>query len=284
MEDKRKNIAIITGASSGIGESFVKYVAEDKGLFGGSPLEEIWIVARRESRLLELKEKLSDDRIRVVPCDLSSSVDKIEDLLKQEDPRIGLLINCAGLGKKGPVADRPAGDLEDTLDLNCTGLSVLTRICLPYMISRTSPFSRKDGPRIINIASSAAFLPQPGFASYAASKSFVVSFSRALDMELRPQGIAVTTVCPGPVRTEFEQLATDGKSKDFTGFRKYVSADPGKLAKASLRASKAGRHMFVYGISQKALHLVSKIVPSYWIIRMEGAALNKAGNEGETAK
>jgi len=282
--EKRANIALITGASSGIGESFVKYVSEDKGIYGMGPIDEIWIVARRESRLQDLKERLSDDRIRVVPCDLSSSVDVISDLLSREDPQIGLLINCAGLGKKGAVADRPASDLKDTLDVNCTSLSVLTRICLPYMVSKSEPFTRKNGPRIINIASSAAFLPQPGFASYAASKAYVVSFSRALDMELRPRGIAVTTVCPGPVRTEFQQVATDGKSGEFTGFRKYVSADPYRLAAASLRASRAGRHMFVYGISQKLLHLVSKIVPTYWIIRIEGASMNRAGSEGETAK
>ena len=150
--EKRANIALITGASSGIGESFVKYVSEDKGIYGMGPIDEIWIVARRESRLQDLKERLSDDRIRVVPCDLSSSVDVISDLLSREDPQIGLLINCAGLGKKGAVADRPASDLKDTLDVNCTSLSVLTRICLPYMVSKSEPFTRKNGPRIINIA------------------------------------------------------------------------------------------------------------------------------------
>lgn len=266
------DIAIITGASSGIGESFVKQVVNGHGVYGSMPFQQIWIVARRLDKLELLKSHLNDSRIVCVPADLTKAedIDAIKKKLEEANPRVGLLINCAGCGKRAKVLDKDADALESTIALNCTSLSVLTRVCLPFMVSKSAPYTKANGPRIINIASSAAFLPQPGFACYSASKSYVVSFSRALDIELRKEGIAVTTVCPGPVATEFQKNATDGSSSEFTGFRKYIVADPDKLAIASIKASRKGRHMLVYGFVQKALHVAAKIVPAYWIIALEG--------------
>lgn len=263
------NIAIITGASSGIGAAFVKEISRDSLGISGKPIDEIWIIARREERLEALKNDLGDDRIKVHALDITSSDDisRLKKELEEKTPDIAILVNSAGIGKRACVASKPESVLEDTIDINCKSLSVISRICLPYMMKKGA--SVKNGSRIINVGSSAAFLPQPTFAAYAASKSYVVSFSRALDMEVRPYGCAVTVVCPGPVKTEFQTLATDGKSKEFTGFRKYVVADPEKLARASLRASKNGRHLFVYKISQKFLHVISKIVPVYWILKIE---------------
>ena len=238
-------IAIVTGASSGIGEAFVREAVKED-------LDKILIIARREDKL-----KALDAAIVQIEKQYGQG-----SYLEDNDPFVGLLINCAGMGKKGNIADRDEKCLEDTLDLNCRSLSVITRMCLPRM---------GEGSRVINIASSAALLPQPGFAAYAASKAYVVSFSRALGIELLPRRIKVTTVCPGPVVTGFQALATDGGSAEFTGFRRFVAADPHKLAKASLRASLRGRKLFVYGLTQKLLHLASKIVPTYWIIRLEGA-------------
>lgn len=268
-----RNIAIVTGASSGIGEAFVRELINERGVYGSLPFQEIWIIARREEKLQALKAELDPERIVVIPADLAepSEMQVVEDMLaeRKDDICVGLIINCAGVGKRGLVEDKSAQVLEDTVDINCTCLSKLTHICLPYMIDRLPVYDRGDGPRIINIASSAAFLPQPGFAAYAASKAYVVSFSRALDIELMRYNIAVTTVCPGPVKTGFQILATDGKEAEFTGFRGLVAADPVKLARKVLKASRKGRHLYVYGISQKALHVVSKIVPTYWILRLE---------------
>ena len=251
-----KNIAIITGASSGIGASFVKEISANE-----SYLDEIWVVARREEKLLALKEELKDDRIVPVTADLASSdgVETLEKKLAAEKPAVGL--------KRALVEEQSLKALGDTLDVNCKALTLLTRIAIPYMTVKEASFGGK-GAGIINVASSAAFLPQPGFTVYAASKSYVTSFSRALAMELACDGIRVTAVCPGPVNTEFQVNATDGKTTEFTGFRKLLAADPDKLAKASVKACKAGRYLFVYGISQKLLHIASKIVPTYWIISM----------------
>ncbi len=266
-----KHIAIITGASSGIGKAFLEEIANDRGVNGATPFDEIWAVARSEDKLIEIKTLLGDDRIVPVTADLSSPEDmtRISERLASEKPQIGLLINCAGMGMKGLVEDHPAKTLEDTIDVNCTSLAKLTRICIPYMIAKDLSRTRDKRPRIINIASSAGFLPQPGFAAYAASKAFVISFSRALYYELKDHRIIVTAICPGPVKTDFQRKATGGAQADFTGIRKYVVADPVKLAKASIRASGKGRQILVYGFSQKALHVASKIIPTSWILAIE---------------
>ena len=266
-----KHIAIITGASSGIGKAFLEEIANDRGVNGATPFDEIWAVARSEDKLIEIKTLLGDDRIVPVTADLSSHEDmtKLSEHLASEKPQIGLLINCAGMGMKGLVEDHPAKTLEDTIDVNCTSLAKLTRICIPYMIVREPSRTRDKRPRIINIASSAGFLPQPGFAAYAASKAFVISFSRALYYELKDHRIIVTAICPGPVKTDFQRKATGGAQADFTGIRKYVVADPVKLARASIKASGKGRQILVYGFSQKALHVASKIIPTSWILAIE---------------
>ncbi|MBP5775229.1 MAG: SDR family NAD(P)-dependent oxidoreductase [Clostridiales bacterium] len=266
-----KNIAIITGASSGIGKAFLEEIANDRGVNGAAPFDEIWAVARRADKLIEIKTLLGDDRIVPVIADLSSPEDmtKLSARLALEKPQVGLLINCAGMGMKGLVEDHPAKTLEDTIDVNCTSLAKLTRICMPYMIVKDPSWTKDKRPRIINIASSAGFLPQPGFAAYAASKAFVISFSRALYYELSDHKIIVTAICPGPVKTDFQRKATGGAQADFTGIRKYVVADPVKLAKASVKASKKGRQILVYGFSQKALHVASKIIPTSWILAIE---------------
>lgn len=264
-------IAIITGASSGIGKAFLEEIVREHGVYGSVTFDEIWAVGRNEDKLIGIKTRLGEDRIVPVKADLASPEDMsaFAERLALEKPQISLLINCAGMGMKGTVEAHPAKVIEDTIDVNCTSLAKLTRICLPYMTSKTPHPAKAGKPRIINIASSAGYLPQPGFAAYAASKAFVISFSRALYYELNDRGIIVTTICPGPVNTDFQRKATGGAQTEFTGIRKHVVADPVKLAKASIKASKAGRQVLVYGFSQKALHLASKIVPTSWILFFE---------------
>lgn len=257
-----QRIAIITGSSSGIGKAFVELLAKDNGEFFKSPFDEIWAVARREDALNELAESVQGTKIVPIVADLSddSGIQVIEDNLKSEEPKVGLLINSAGMGIKGKVMDKSDRVLDDTISINCSALSRMMRITVPYM--------KSDGvkPGIINIASSAGFLPQPGFAAYAASKSYVISFSRAMSYELKSLGISVTAVCPGPVRTDFQRRATEGREADFNDWRKNFVIDPVKLARVSLKASVKGKRMLVYPFSQKMLHLASKILPVSWIL------------------
>lgn len=266
-----KNIAIITGASSGIGRAFLEEISKEHGSYGCVPFDEIWAVARHVDKIVETKALLGDDRIVPVKADVSSNEDMtmIANRLADEKPQVGLLINCAGMGVKGLVGEHTSKALEDTINVNCTSLAKLTRFCLPYMISRKSLWTADNSPRIINIASSAGFLPQPGFAAYAASKAFVISFSRALCYELSDYKIKVTAVCPGPVRTDFQRRATGGAQSEFTGFRRHVATDPAKLVKAAVKASRKGKQILVYGFSQKALHVCSKVIPTSWILSIE---------------
>lgn len=191
-----KQIAIVTGASSGLGKEFVRQIAAS-----GERYEEIWVIARREDKLRELAAGISAT-VRPVPLDLASddSFTALKALLEAEKPNVRLLINAAGFAKMGNYDQIASADNDGMIDLNCKALVRTTVIVLPYM---------KKGARILEISSSSAFQPLPGLGVYAASKAFVLRYSRALWWELIGRGINVTAVCPYWVKgTEFI-----GKSK-----------------------------------------------------------------------
>ena len=182
-------IAIVTGASSGMGREAVIQLADR---FGGG-LGEIWAVARRAYRLEELRSQVPVP-LRILSLDLQQpeALKALSRQLNEQKPDVKILVNAAGYGKTGAVGSVAGEEETGMVRLNCEALCGVTSAVLPYM-SRES--------RIIQFASAAAFLPQPGFAVYAATKSFVLSYSQALNSELKPRGITVTAVCPGPVAT-----------------------------------------------------------------------------------
>lgn len=183
-------IGIVTGASSGLGREFIKQISARGGL------DEIWAIARRENRLQELRERISVS-VRPICMDLTKprNFTVLQDLLKSEKPDVRILINAAGFGKMGTYADISPQDNSDMIDLNCRALVSMTLLVLPYM---------QKGARILEICSSSAFQPLPGLNVYAATKAFVLHYSRALRWELFSRGIHVTAVCPYWIRdTEF---------------------------------------------------------------------------------
>jgi short-subunit dehydrogenase len=189
------NIAIITGASSGMGVEFALQL--DNAL--EYSIDEVWLIARRKEALLEVAQYL-EHTSRVLDMDVTNAahIMRLKKLLAEEKPCIRVLVNSAGYGIMGDFASADISDTTGMIDINCKALTNITHMCLPYM--------RKNS-RIIQMASSAAFLPQPNFAVYAATKSYVLSFSRALNQELRKKKIYVTAVCPGPVDTPFFDIA-----------------------------------------------------------------------------
>ena len=186
-------IAVITGASSGIGREFV-YAVDKKESF-----DEIWVIARRAERLEELKEKCRNT-LRALALDLSAKedLDAYRALLEKEQPEIALLINAAGCGVFGPFAEKDLDALLHSASLNALSLTAMCHMSLPYM---------KRGGRIVNMGSNSSWQPVPYQAVYGASKSYVLSLSRAIGRELRPRGIHVMCVCPGWIKTEFQQHA-----------------------------------------------------------------------------
>ena len=244
-------IAVVTGASSGMGRDAARMID------AGYDLDEIWLIARREERLLKLCAELKH-KCRVIEADLlkKESLDKIEHKLDEIKPEIKIFVNSAGFGKIGDFEKLTADDNTDMVMLNCLSLTRLTHAALRFM---------NRGGRIIQFASSAAFAPQPRFAVYAATKAYVYSFSRALGHELRKRGISVTAVCPGPVKTEFFDLAEQTGKIPF--YKRLVMADSKKVTAKALRDSEKGKSVSVYGAGMKLLHLCMKLLPVSLILK-----------------
>lgn len=252
--DQMRSVAVITGASSGIGRELALYL-DSIGV-----VDELWIIGRNVRALEQIRDSLKTGA-SIIEADIAddNGIASVRDRIDSVKPHIRLLANCAGIGYRYKVEDQSDQEIRDTIDTDCTALTRMCRMCLPYM---------DEGSGIINIASSAGFLPQPGFAVYAASKSYVISFSRALSYELKSRKIRVTAACPGPVDTAFQSKATRGGDTGFTGFRTHIVKKPSEVASGAYRANAKGRRLYVPGISQKFLHLISKIIPQNWIIRL----------------
>jgi len=189
---------LITGASAGIGREFARQLA--------TRVRQLVLVARRGERLEQLRQELSARnrhlkvRTRIVDLADSAQLEALIDWLAHEKIEIDLLINNAGLGDLGPFATSDPRRNHEMLLVNVVALTVLTRSLLPHMLVR------KRG-RILNVSSCAGFLPIPEFAVYAATKAYVNSFTEALRAELRGTGVSVCALCPGPVHTEFNEVA-----------------------------------------------------------------------------
>lgn len=241
------NIVIITGASSGLG---VEYALQLDNIFHNS-IDEIWLIARRKKALLEVAQYM-EHTTRVLDMDITNaaSIERFQNLLKNEKPTIRMLVNGAGYGVMGKFSQLDMHEQLDMVDLNCKALTQLTYLCIPYM---------RPNSRIIQMASSAAFMPQPNFAVYAASKAYVYSFARALNRELIPKQIYVTAVCPGPVDTPFFDIAEkDGKT---LAIKKLTMAQADKVVAKAIQDSFHKRESSVYGCWIQGFELLAKIVP-----------------------
>ena len=240
------NVAIITGASSGMGRRMAIEIKKQI-----PNVQEYWLFGRRKDRLKALKKTLRKP-CRIFDEDLTSDefLSEYKKHLSNAKPNIVFLVNAAGFGKIGNIRDLSLKEQLSMIDLNVRALTGICKLSLPYM---------SDNSRIINFASSAAFLPQPAFAVYAAGKSYVLSFSRSLNEELRGTGCHVTAICPGPVKTEFFDIAeTTGRIP----FYKYLfMADPEKVCRKALVDSINKADISVYGTGMKLFMILSKITP-----------------------
>ncbi len=247
-----KKIALVTGASSGLGMEAVRQIAE---VFPS--LKEIWITARREERL-KLLEKELPGRIRSFPGDITDpgTRNTIGEALKAEGAQIMLLVNAAGFGKLGREGNLSEAESAGMIRVNCEALTLMTELCLPYLTIKS---------RVLQFASAAAFMPQPGFAVYAATKAYVLSYSQALGKELAGRGITVTAVCPGPVDTEFFDLAEEHASSP--KYKKYVMSKAEDVVAQALSDARAGKSVSVCGGPMKAFRLAAKLLPADLLLK-----------------
>lgn len=239
-------IAIITGASSGIGRQFSLQLREQ--------VDEVWLIARNKERLSETADAMPF-KTRIFSVDLTdfSAYSEYTDALKQVDPEVSLLINCSGFGKFAAFEETSLSDNLNMIDLNCKAVVAMTEITLPYM---------KSGSKIINVASVAAYQPVPYINVYSATKSFVLSFSRALRRELRSKGISVTAVCPFWTKTSFFDRAIDSKNSEDLVVKKYaVKYDPQNVVKKAYKDANKRKEISIYGKYAKMQCFLTKILP-----------------------
>lgn len=241
-------IAIVTGASSGMGREFAKQV---NALYRN--LDEIWLVARRTDRLKKLEKELSIP-VRIFDGDLNRDYiyERIEKELDRNHAQIRMLVNNAGIGISGKFGEAKREEELRVVELNCKGFTKMLLVCKPFL---------GRAARVINVASAAAFSPQPGFAVYAASKSYAYRLSMALREEWKAAGISITTVCPGPVDTEFFSHSGElpGKSE------KVSKARPEAVVRKALLDAVDRKAVSVYGSSMKAARIAGKLLPDTFV-------------------
>ncbi len=244
------NIAVITGASSGMGREFARQLTQKE------TFDEVWIIARRKERLEELAKALPCPA-RILSMDLTQkeSLTAYEELLKKEQPTVSILINCSGFGKFGRYDQIPLQDCLDMIDLNCKALVAVTQLTLPYL---------GKGSRILQVDSLSAFQPVPYLNVYAATKGFVLRYSQALGAELKERGIQVMAFCPGWVKTEFFDHAEATSDTAVTYFNKTFTAE--EAVRAGLKDLAKGKTVSVPSWQNKLQTLLVKFAPTRFVM------------------
>lgn len=250
-----KQIAIITGASSGLGAGYARQLDEEG-------LSEIWLIARREDKLVSLADSLGT-ACRCLSLDLTDKED-LEDLgrnLSAEGSKVQIsyLINAAGFGCIGLSRECPREKLQQMVDLNCRAAVALTEMCVPYMAS---------GSHILQIVSCSAFHPIPNLAVYAASKAFLLSYSRSLSVELKDLGIMVTAVCPFWIKdTEFVAKARE-TDKRGAYFDMPGATTVDRVVQKSLLAARRGKVVCTPDPVSSLHRIVASLLPHGLLARI----------------
>ena len=216
-----KKIAVITGASGGLGKEFVRQIINE--------VDEVWAIGRNVAKLEGLKVEFGEAGSKIIPLQMDLSDTKSFDVLSgrleaeggSSAVEISWLINNAGAGRFAPSTDFSTEELAAGITTDCTALAAICNFCIPYM---------KAGDHLVNVASQAAFSPLPYINLYAATKAFVYSYTRALREELRDSGIVVTAICPGWIKTG---LLPDSLNGHKVKFPFIVTAD--KVAAKAIR-------------------------------------------------
>lgn len=244
-------IALITGASAGLGTDFARQLSAT-----GARLV---LVARRKERIDALAAELGNARAVALDLSEAGAAEWLMADLAGHGEHVDLLVNNAGFGLAGRVADQDGRRLRQMIDLNCGVLTELAHAVLPGMIGRG-----RGG--ILNVASTAAFQPGPGVAVYFATKAYVLSFTEALHEEVRGAGIHVSALCPGPTRTEFAEVAGFGKAEAFNS----LGAESADVVAAGLAGLDRNEAVVIPGVINKVTAQSGRFLPRAAIRKLAG--------------
>ena len=243
-------IAVITGASSGMGREFAKRIEASE------PFDEIWVIARRAERLEELAASLkTKTRCLVLDLSIEESLDSYATLLENEKPEVAVLVNGSGFGKFGAFCDIPLEEQLNMIDLNAKALVAMTYLTLPFM---------KQGSRIYQIDSLSSFQPVPYIGVYGATKAFVLSFSRALGVELKKRGIRVLAVCPGWVKTEFFDRAV--RDDTIIYYNHFYTAE--QVVSRAMKDMARGKDVSICGFRIRLQVFFTKLLPHRLVMKI----------------
>ena len=238
------SIAIVTGASSGIGEEFVRRL----DAYG---LNSIWVVARRSDRLVVLSKDISTPT-RIITCDLTdrAQLDDFISCISEESPEIEFLVNCAGFGKFGLPAEQSQETIRSMIDLNVVALVSITEACVPFMVK---------GSKIIELDSLSAYIPMYDLNVYASTKAFVKHYCDALRLELKDSSVSVTEVSPGWVRTDFIDISVSEQSVPQKVFKYTVSKED--VVDKALKDASKGKARSICGWKNRAIASIATHFP-----------------------
>lgn len=245
------SLAIITGASSGIGMEFARQLR-------GRGIDEFWLIARREDKLLALSEELGY-KCKIITADLATDegIEVYRSALQEEKPEVKYLINAAGFGEYGAFDEVDESTVRKMIDLNVKALVLLTHMTVPYM---------ERGGRIVEMGSGSCFTPLPYFNIYSSSKVFVLHYTKSLNYELKKYGVRATCFCPGYVETEFLGKAEKIGVLVPKEYKPLLRCD--KVVAGCINAMEKGRVMYVTNWYTKLQHLLFKILPDFLLTEM----------------
>ena len=246
------SVAIITGASGGIGSEFARQLSK-LGL-----IDEFWFVARSEDKMTKLADELGV-RAKIIGADLTceDGINKVREALDAEKPEVKFLINASGFGNFGAFDELSEKEVVQMIDLNVKALVLLTHMTVPYM---------EPGGRIIQLGSGSCFTPLPYFNIYSSSKVFVLHYTKSLNYELKKYGVRATCFCPGWVGTDFLDKSVANGNTHPKKIKPVLNCE--KVVRGCIKASVKGKSMYVTGKYTKFQHVLFKLVPDSILSRI----------------
>ncbi len=246
------SIAIITGASGGIGAEFARQLNKLAGI------DEFWFVARRTEKMEQLRDELGV-QAKIISADLTTGegIDKVREALALEKPSVKFLVNSSGFGNFGAFDEISEEEVGKVIDLNVKALVILTHMIIPYM---------ERGGRIIELGSGSCFTPLPYFNIYSSSKVFVLHYTKSLNYEIKKYGLRATCFCPGWVETDFLDKSVANGNVHPKSMKPLLNCE--KVVRGCVKASIKGKAMYVTNWYTKLQHVLFKILPDPILTRL----------------